>query len=133
MMMSKKFVVIALVFFLSGCPGPMDRLPVDKPANVIMRDNQLCITAPTRPGEYVSSVQISDGKDNNLRKTFNKDPIKVSNGQCLPTLNYDFKTNHNYVVYYNIEGNNFDKTKYFSVEFSIDRNGIHQTSPLSEK
>ncbi|WP_173632660.1 putative T6SS immunity periplasmic lipoprotein [Paramixta manurensis] len=124
--------MIILTCLLSGCPGPGDRVPPKQPANVTMRNNHLCIIVSTQPGEQVASVQISDGKNNNLRKLLN-DPISVASGQCLPTFGYDFKPGHDYVVYYTVEKNNLDEAKYFFAEFSINSRGLQQVSSPAEK
>ncbi|WP_208715811.1 putative T6SS immunity periplasmic lipoprotein [Pantoea cypripedii] len=126
--MFKNYVIIAATVLLSGCPGPGDRIPPKEPANVAIRDNLVCITAPIQTGEYVSAVQISDGEDNHLLRTLAKKPIDVTNGQCLPTFGYDFKRGHTYTAYYTIEKNDIDSGRYLSVVFSTF-NGLQQISP----
>ncbi len=128
--MYKKYSIIAVAFLLSGCPGPGDRIPPKEPANVALRDGLICITAPVYTGEFVSSIQVSDGKDNNLLKTFANNSVNVVNGQCLPTFGYGFKKGHTYTAYYTIEKNAVEHGRYLTVEFStID--GLQQISPLS--
>ncbi|QKJ87878.1 hypothetical protein PMPD1_2942 [Paramixta manurensis] len=131
--MHKKFTIVAMAFLLSGCPGPMDRLPVDKPANVTMRDKQVCITVPTESGEYIASVEISDGENNNLDKTLNEKPITVSAGECLPVFNYDFKPDRTYTAHYAVAKSRTERSHYFSVEFTVNNNGIKQISPLADE
>lgn len=129
--MLKKHPIIAVAFLLCGCPGPGDRIPPKAPADVTLRDNQICITAPVYSGEFVSSIQISDGKRNFL-KTFADNPVDVINGQCLPIFGYVFKRERTYTVFYTLEKNAIDSGRYLSVEFSTI-NGLQQISPLSER
>ena len=126
--MYKNYSVIVVAFLLSGCPGPGDRIPPKEPANVTLKDNQICITAPVYPGEFVSSVQFSDGQNNNLLKTLEHDPVYVANGQCLPTFGYDFQKGHTYTVFYTIEKNATDSARYLSAVFST-KNGLQQMNP----
>lgn len=126
--MYKNYSVIAVAFLLVGCPGPGDRIPPKEPANVTLKDNQVCITAPVYPGEFVSSAQFSDGENNNLLKTLEHDPVYVANGQCLPTFGYDFQKGHTYTVFYTIEKNATDSGRYLSAEFST-KDDLQQTGP----
>lgn len=126
--MYKNYSVIVVAFLLSGCPGPGDRIPPKEPANVTLKDNQICITAPVYPGEFVSSVQFSDGQNNNLLKTLEHERVYVTNGQCLPTFGYDFQKDHTYTVFYTIEKNATDSGRYLSAVFST-KNGLEQMNP----
>ena len=129
--MLKLFGVLAAVLLLTGCPGPDDRVVPDEPANVNLRDNQVCITAPVRLGEHVFFVQISDGEQNNLIKALDTDLVPVFNGRCLPTFGYVFQPGHDYVAYFSLLNSLHSQVRYLAVKFSM-HNGLEQTSPLAE-
>lgn len=62
-----KSILIAAVFLLTGCPGPMDPVPQEYPAQARLIDNQVCITVPVRAGDKIFSVQF--GTESGVRYT----------------------------------------------------------------
>ncbi|EOC1314973.1 hypothetical protein ACI09C_004073 [Cronobacter turicensis] len=118
------YTLIAMVFLLTGCPGPMDAIPVEEPAQVRLISNEVCITTPARTGEKIFSVHISNGAGQEIYKTFGRyaqQPVVVQ-GECLPAFDFEFKPGNRYVAFYQIEKNTTEQGKTYVVRFSLEQN-----------
>ncbi|EOC1319190.1 hypothetical protein ACI09J_003877 [Cronobacter turicensis] len=119
-----KFTLIAMVFLLTGCPGPMDAVPVEEAAQVRLVSNQVCITTPASTGEKIFSVNISNGAGQEIYKTFGRyvqQPVVVQ-GKCLPAFGFEFKPGNRYSAFYQIEKNTTEPGKTYVVRFSLEQN-----------
>ncbi|ELY2621650.1 hypothetical protein SMC27_002163 [Cronobacter malonaticus] len=127
------YTLIAMVFLLTGCPGPMDAVPVEEPAQVRILSNQVCITTPASTGEKIFSVHISNGAGQEIYKTFGRyaqQPVVVQ-GKCLPAFDFEFKPGNRYAAFYQIENNTTKPGKTYVVRFSLeqDENGSLRLTP----
>lgn len=118
-----KYTLIAMVFLLTGCPGPMDAIPVEEPAQVRLISNEVCITTPARTGEKIFSVHISNGAEQEIYKTFGRyaqQPVVVQ-GECLPAFGFEFKPGNRYATFYQIEKNTTEPGKTYVARFSLEQ------------
>lgn len=118
-----KYTLIAMVFLLTGCPGPMDAVPVEEPAQVRLISNQVCITTPARTGEKIFSVHISNGAGQEIYKTFGRyaqQPVVVQR-ECLPAFGFEFKPGKRYAAFYQIEKNTIEPGKTYVARFSLEQ------------
>ncbi|EOC0354077.1 putative T6SS immunity periplasmic lipoprotein [Cronobacter turicensis] len=118
-----KYTLIAMVFLLTGCPGPMDAIPVEEPAQVRLISNEVCITTPARTGEKIFSVHISNGAEQEIYKTFGRyaqQPVVVQ-GECLPAFGFKFKPGNRYATFYQIEKNTTEPGKTYVARFSLEQ------------
>ncbi|EOG5374273.1 putative T6SS immunity periplasmic lipoprotein [Cronobacter turicensis] len=128
-----KYTLLAMVFLLTGCPGPMDAVPVEEAAQVRLVSNQVCITTPASTGEKIFSVNISNGAGQEIYKTFGRyvqQPVVVQ-GKCLPAFGFEFKPGNRYAAFYQIEKNTTEPGKTYVVRFSLeqDENGSLRLIP----
>ncbi|ELY3837058.1 hypothetical protein SMZ77_001163 [Cronobacter turicensis] len=128
-----KYTLLAMVFLLTGCPGPMDPIPFEEAAQVRLVSNQVCITTPASTGEKIFSVNISNGAGQEIYKTFGRyaqQPVVVQ-GKCLPAFGFEFKPGNRYAAFYQIEKNTTEPGKTYVVRFSLeqDENGSLRLIP----
>ena len=98
----KKYLLITMLFLLTGCPGHGDRIVPRVTAKAIIKDNNVCIVSKINPEEKITSVQIySDASDRFIR-TFDSNPVYMMQEECLPVFNYVFSTGKRYSVFYNV-------------------------------
>ncbi|EOC1287584.1 hypothetical protein ACI09O_001666 [Cronobacter muytjensii] len=119
-----KYTLVAMAFLLSGCPGPMDPVPVEEPAQVRLLGNRVCITTPAGTGEKIFSVHISNGAGQEIYKTFSRyaqQPV-VAHGECLPTFGFEFNPDNRYAAFYQTEKNATEPGKTYAVSFSLEQN-----------
>ena len=101
--------LLCVLFLLTGCCGPGDRLPEIRHAQVDLSGNQPCITYAVSRGDHISSVQIASVSVGGevFFRFFMEDPPFPKSGQCLPLFDYHFIPEIKYFVYYSIyNGNN---------------------------
>ncbi|EOI5780024.1 putative T6SS immunity periplasmic lipoprotein [Cronobacter malonaticus] len=115
--MIRKSVTLFPLFLLAGCPGPGDRLPDKVPAQVTFSGNNVCITYPVTPGDYITSVQIGSDQDDFVYEVFNDKPVHPARNQCLPLFEYHFKANKNYTLYYGLNNKEYDFQKLIHAAF----------------
>lgn len=123
----KKFILLSATFLLTGCPGPMDPVTRELPAQAAIVNNQVCITAPASKGEKIFSVQFGSDSGQEIYKTFSHpdEQIQAVSCECLPTFGFDFKAGDSYSAFYRLEKNSAQAGRLFAVRFSltIDGNG----------
>ncbi|HAU5431909.1 TPA: hypothetical protein JD181_16165 [Cronobacter malonaticus] len=118
-----KYTLTAMVFLLTGCPGPMDAVPVEEAAQVRLISNEVCITTSARTGEKIFSVHISNGAGQEIYKTFGRyaqQPVVVQ-GECLPVFGFKFKPGNRYAAFYQIEKNTTEPGKTYVARFSLEQ------------
>lgn len=99
----KIFFIICFILLISGCPGPGDRLPETLHADVTLKGNSPCILYPAKLGERITSIQIASETDKPFSKLFDDSPFYPVSSQCLPTFDYHFNADKEYVVYYGLD------------------------------
>lgn len=100
-----KFFVLFAALFLTGCPGPGDRLSPSYPAEVEYTGAEVCMKANSSVGEYIYLIEIlGTSKSDTLIKLVpdNPQPVWALSQQCLPTFDFKFKPGHRYHVVYSI-------------------------------
>lgn len=119
-----KYMLVAAVFLLTGCPGPMDPLPLEQPAQARLVNNQVCITVPVSTGDKIFSVQLDSDSGREVYKTFGPfdQQIRVAQDECLPTFGFEFKPGDTYAAFYQLENNNTGPGRLFAARFSLEQN-----------
>ncbi|ELY2766374.1 hypothetical protein SMC44_001868 [Cronobacter malonaticus] len=118
---------------LAGCPGPGDRLPDKVPAQVTFSGNNVCITYPVTPGDYITSVQIGSEQDDFIYDVFNDKPVHPAGNQCLPVFGYHFKANKNYTLHYGLNNKEYDFRKLIHAEFVFPDNRSANTDKNNQQ
>ncbi|KMV35275.1 putative T6SS immunity periplasmic lipoprotein [Franconibacter pulveris] len=119
----KKLLLPGAVFLLTGCPGPMDPVRVELPAQVTLVNNKVCILVPAEEGERIFSVQIGSEAEQEMLKTFG-DPAsqpRAVKGECLPTYGFEFKRGNSYAAYYSLEKTTTEKGRLFAARFTLSQ------------
>lgn len=119
-----KYIFVAAIFLLTGCPGPMDPVPLEQPAQARLVNNQVCITVPVSTGDKIFSVQLGSDSGREVYKTFSQSDqqIRVVQGECLPTFGFEFKTGDTYAAFYQLENTNTGPGRIFAARFSLEQN-----------
>lgn len=117
----KKLLLSGAVFLLTGCPGPMDPVRLELPAQATLVNNKICILVPAEAGERIFSVQIGSEAGQEMLRTFG-DPAsqpRTVKGECLPTYGFEFKPGNSYAAYYGLEKSATEKGRLFAVRFTL--------------
>lgn len=64
----KNKMMLGVVFLLTGCPGPGDRMVERKSTTAFIKDKQVCVVSPLEPQERITAIQINSDKSNSLHK-----------------------------------------------------------------
>ncbi|CAI1495324.1 Uncharacterised protein [Serratia quinivorans] len=123
----KKLFFLNFVFLLTACPGYQDKIVAKIPANVAIKDNDVCIWSHGQKGEKVTAIQIYSEEGGRLVKTFSDNPLYPDDKECLPTFSYKFKLGDNYRIYYDIqasEGKFYQLTASFTL-LSDEKGSLH--------
>ena len=94
-----KFIIIPLVFLLSGCWHANDPRPVIVNGDISMSAGELCIKAPdASDDEYITYINVFDFKE---QKTiadidYSVSPVKLDENQCLPAPDIQYQENGKY-------------------------------------
>ena len=51
-------MLLGVVFILTGCPGPGDRMVDRESSTALIKDNQVCVVSPLEPQERITAIQI---------------------------------------------------------------------------
>lgn len=122
-----RYILLGVVFLLTGCPGPMDPVPLEHLAKATVSDNRVCITVPAREGERIFSVQFGNDTGQEVYKTFSRtdEQIPAARGECLSVFGFEFRPGNTYAVFYRLEKSRSEPGRVFAARFSLeqDRNG----------
>lgn len=122
-----RYMLLGSVFLLTGCPGPMDPVPLEHLAKATVSDNRVCITVPASEGERIFSVQFGNDTGQEVYKTFSRtdEQIPAVRGECLPVFGFEFRPGNTYAVFYRLEKSSSEPGRVFAARFSLeqDRNG----------
>ncbi|WP_261252245.1 putative T6SS immunity periplasmic lipoprotein [Serratia entomophila] len=121
--MMKKKLILGTVFLLSGCPGHQDPIVIEHPAQVAMKDNNVCISISEKDWEYITSVQLYSESGQRFFKTFS-DPVTrphVATGACLPIFGFNFMPQNTYSAYYSLGKKDAGKERTFAISFTTLR------------
>ena len=55
----KNKMMLGVVFLLTGCPGPGDRMVDRESTTALIKDNQVCVLSPLEPQERITAIQIN--------------------------------------------------------------------------
>ncbi|MDK1304292.1 hypothetical protein QMT21_15140 [Cronobacter sakazakii] len=95
--------------------------------------NNVCITYPVTPGDYITSVQIGSEQDDFVYEVFNDKPVHPVANQCLPVSGYHFKANKNYTLYYGLNNKEYDFRKLIHAAFVIPENSSANTDKKNQQ
>ncbi|CAI1058245.1 putative T6SS immunity periplasmic lipoprotein [Serratia quinivorans] len=134
----KRIFILSLPFLLAGCPSMGDRIPVDYPATVTLRDGAVCVTVIPEGDEKLAGISI-----NRLDNTQNRDfkffePLReIALNQCIPDEGYVFAPGQKYHFSVKLispkkqQAGDFPFAREFATEFSVNQsNGILQVEAL---
>lgn len=122
-----RYILLGVVFLLTGCPGPMDPVPLEHRAKATVSDNRVCITVPASEGERIFSVQFGNDTGQEVYKTFSRtdEQIPAVRGECLSVFGFEFRPGNTYAVFYRLEKSSSEPGRVFAARFSLEqgRNG----------
>lgn len=104
----KNRMLLAVVFLLTGCPGPGDRMVDRESTTAFIKDNQVCVVSPLAPQERVTAIQINSDKSDSLHRIFDDKPVYVPKGECLPVFGFKFTTGERYNFAYEVQSNKLE-------------------------
>lgn len=58
----KNMMMLGVVFLLTGCPGPDDRMVERESTTAFIKDKQVCVVSPLEPQERITAIQINSDK-----------------------------------------------------------------------
>jgi len=99
----KNMIMLGVVFLLTGCPGPGDRMVERESTTAFIKDKQVCVVSPLEPQERITAIQINSDKGNSLHKVFDDKPVYIPKGECLPVFGFKFTTGERYYFAYDIQ------------------------------
>lgn len=106
----KNKMMLGVVFLLTGCPGPGDRMVERESTTAFIKDKQVCVVSPLEPQERITAIQINSDKSNSLHKIFDDKPVYIPKGECLPVFGFKFTTGERY---------------YFACDVQYDKSASH--------
>ena len=71
----KNKILLGVVFLLTGCPGPGDRMVDRESTTALIKDNQVCVVSPLEPQERITAIQINSDNSDSLHKIFDDKPV----------------------------------------------------------
>ncbi|WP_165466239.1 putative T6SS immunity periplasmic lipoprotein [Enterobacter cloacae] len=99
----KNIKLLSVVFLLTGCPGPGDRMVDRESTTVFIKDNQVCVVSPLEPQERITAIQINSDSSDSLHKIFDDKPVYVPKGECLPVFGFKFTPGERYNFTYDVQ------------------------------
>ncbi|WP_413491995.1 putative T6SS immunity periplasmic lipoprotein [Morganella psychrotolerans] len=94
-----KFIIIPLVFLLSGCWHTNDPRPIIVNGDISMSAGKLCVKTPNASDdEYITYINVFGFKE---QKTiadidYSASPVKLDEDKCLPTPDIQYQENGKY-------------------------------------
>jgi len=99
----KNKMLLGVVFLLTGCPAPGDRMVERESTMAFLNDNRVCVVSPLEPQERVIAIQINSDKTNSLHRVFDDKPVYVPKGECLPVFGFKFTKGERYYFAYDVQ------------------------------
>lgn len=99
----KNKMLLGVVFLLTGCPGPGDRMVDRESTTALIKDNQVCVVSPLEPQERITAVQINSDNSGSLHTIFDDKPVYVPKGECLPLFGFKFTSGERYSFAYDVQ------------------------------
>lgn len=98
----KKYLLLMTTFFITGCPGPGDRMVSRESTTVVTHGDQVCIVSTLHPDEKITAVQVNNETNYLLHKTFDDNPVYIPENKCLPLFGIRVIPGHRYSFAYDI-------------------------------
>ncbi|MFZ5222475.1 putative T6SS immunity periplasmic lipoprotein [Enterobacter cloacae] len=99
----KNEMLLGVVFLVTGCPGPGDRMVDRESTTALIKDNQVCVLSPLEPQERITAIQIKSDNSDSLHKIFDDKPVYVPKGECLPVFGFKFTSGERYNFAYDVQ------------------------------
>lgn len=99
----KNKMFLGVVFLLTGCPGPVDRMVERESTTAFLKGNEVCVVSPLEPQERVTALQINSDKSNSRHKVFDDKSVYVPKGECLPVFGFKFIAGERYYFAYDVQ------------------------------
>jgi hypothetical protein len=87
----KNKMLLGVVFLLTGCPGPGDRMVDRESTTALIKDNQVCVLSPLEPQERITAIQIKSDNSDSLHKIFDDKPVYVPKGSVFLYLDLSLR------------------------------------------
>jgi hypothetical protein len=116
----KNRMLLAVVFLLTGCPGPGDRVVDRESTTAFIKDNHVCVISPLEPQERITAIQINSDKSDSLHKIFDDKPVYVPKGECLPVFGFKFTSGERYTFAYDVQSEKLE-SHLVTAEFSYPK------------
>lgn len=94
-----KFIIIPLVFLLSGCWHANDPRPLIVNGDVSMSAGKLCVKTPNAADdEYITYINVFDFKEQKTTADidYSGSPVKLNENKCLPAPDIQYQDNGKY-------------------------------------
>ena len=99
----KNKILLGVVFLLTGCPGPGDRMVGRVSTTAFLKDNRVCVVSPLEPQESITAIQINSDKSDSFHRVFDDKPVYVPKDECLPVFGFKFTTGERYYFAYEVQ------------------------------
>ncbi|MCF8582242.1 hypothetical protein L2X67_20760 [Enterobacter ludwigii] len=96
-------MLLGVVFLLTGCPGPGDRMVDRESTKTFIKDNHVCVVSPLEPQERITAIQINSDKSDSFHNVFDDKPVYVPKGECLPVFGFKFTSGKRYSIAYEVQ------------------------------
>lgn len=116
----KNRILLIVVFLLTGCPGPGDRMVDRESTTAFIKDNHVCVVSPLEPHERIAAIQINSDKIDSLHKIFDEKPVYVPKGECLPVFGFKFISGERYSFAYDVQSDK-SESHLVTAEFSYPK------------
>ena len=113
-------MLLGVVFLLTGCPGPGDRMVERKSTTILIKNNHVCVVSPLEPQERITAIQISSDNSDSLHKIFDNKPVYVPKGNCLPVFGFKFTNGERYNFAYDVQSDK-SESHLITAEFSYPK------------
>ncbi|MGP3591330.1 putative T6SS immunity periplasmic lipoprotein [Vagococcus sp. WN89Y] len=116
----KNKMLLGVVFLLTGCPGPGDRMVDRESTTAFIKDNQVCVVSPLEPQERITAIQINSDNNVSLHKIFDDKPVYIPKGDCLPVFGFKFTSGERYNFAYDVQSDK-SESHLVTAEFSYPK------------
>lgn len=116
----KNKILLGVVFLLTGCPGPGDRMVDRESTTALIKDNQVCVVSPLEAQERITAIQINSDNSDSLHKIFDDKPVYVPKGECLPVFGFKFTSGKRYNFAYDVQSDK-SESHLVTAEFSYPK------------
>ena len=116
----KNKMLLAVIYLLTGCPGPGDRIVDRESTTAFIKDNQVCVVSPLEQHERITAIQINSDTSDSFHKIFDDKPVYVPKGGCFPVFGFTFTSGEQYNFAYDVQSDK-SQSHLVTAEFSYPK------------